>query len=155
DFFLSFHEEAGARVGFRLAVSLHEGPPKPLFKLVSSIPGKVLTAAQIAPDGETLTPMAGATTQLLGAGAFLVIEGHVGGAAEIKPSPTSEPPDDALTLAPDPQAALLGSSGFGFAIPQGLALDLSGQAAAAGPTVIDATPITTPADALAWRGIVV
>src|SRR5262245_21289123 len=124
-YILVFEDEAGTRVGFRLAISLHEGPQKPLFKLVSSVPGKVLTAAQVAADGETLTPMAGATTQLSGAGAWLVIQGRVGGAAEIKLSPNSDPPEDVLTLTLDPQAALLGSSGFGFAFPQGLALDLS------------------------------
>ena len=154
-FYLAFEEEAGTRIGFRLAVSLNEGPQKPLFKLVSSAPGKALIAAQVAPDGETLTPMQGATTQLLGADAYLVIQGRVGGAAEIKLSPNRNPPDDVLTLKLDPQAALLGSSRFGFAFPQGLALDLSDTAKANGPTVIDGTPITTPADTAAWRGIVV
>jgi len=155
DFVLTFQEEAGTRVGFRVAVSLNEGPQKPLFELVSSVPGKVLTAAQIAPDGETLTPLAGVTTQLLGANAFLVIQGRVSGAVEIRLSPSSALPDDVLILTLDPQAALLGSSGFGFAFPDGLALDLSDTAKANGPTVIDGTSIVTPADTPAWRGIVV
>ena len=42
---LTFDGPSGARTGFRLAVSLNEGPQAPLFKLVQGLPGHVLKAA--------------------------------------------------------------------------------------------------------------
>jgi hypothetical protein len=154
---LAFEGPAGSRTGFRLAVSLHEGPQKPLFKLLPGLAGQVLTAAEAktAADSEWLEPLVGATTQLGGAGVWLVLEGRAGGAIEIRLSPNSDPPDDVVTLALDPPAALLGSSGFGLSIPHGISFDLADQAVAPGSTVMDGTVINTPADTPSWRGIVV
>lgn len=148
---LSFDGPAAARTGFRLTVSLHEGPQKPLFKLLPDLAGRVLTAAQVktGPDSEWLEPLAGATTRLTGADIWLVLEGRANAAVEIKLSPNSDPPDDVITLELDPPAALLGGSGFGLSMDGGISLDRAESASppGAGPG--------TPAAAPSWQGIVV
>lgn len=154
---LTFKGPALARTGFRLAVSLHEGPQKPLLTFLPSLAGKVLTAAErvTGPDSEWLEPLAGVTTQLTGAGVWLVVEGQAGGAVSISLSPNSDPPDDVITLALDPIHALLGNSGFGLSIPNGVSFDFTDVAAVPGPTVVDGSALSTPADTPSWRGLVV
>lgn len=150
---LLFDGPSGARTGFRLAVSLHEGLAKPLFELIPNVVGRVLTPAKVAPDGESLIALGG-TTQLKGAGVWLVLEGRSDAAVEIKLSPNSEPPDDVIKLELDPPAALL-SGGFGISFPEGIFIDQAEQAVPPGRTEVNRTVINTPADTPSWRGIAV
>lgn len=148
---LAFEGPPNAYTGFRLAVSLNDGPQKPLFELLPGLAGQVMTAAQVknGPDSEWLEPLPGVTTQLTGTGVWLVLEGHENGAIAIKLSPNSDPPDDILTLGVAPPAALLGGSGFGLSMPAGVSLDQA--EAATAPGAAAGTPAATPS----WQGIVV
>ncbi|HKY29866.1 MAG TPA: hypothetical protein VJM12_18135 [Pyrinomonadaceae bacterium] len=152
---LLFDGPSGARTGFRLAVSLPDGP---LFTLLPDVAGRVLTAAEVktGPDSEWLEqPLVPTTTKLTGVGVWLVLQGRLDGTIEIKLSPNSDPPDKVITLKLEPPAALLGGSGFGLSFPEGISIDQADQAVAPGKTVVDGKVINTPADTPSWQGIVV
>src|SRR4051794_9663197 len=53
-YFLSFDGPVGARTGFRLAVSLEDGPARPLFNLIRKLPGHGLRPAKLSADGQSL-----------------------------------------------------------------------------------------------------
>ena len=152
-----------SRTGFRFALSLNEGPQKPLFNLVQSLPGHVLKAATRHPSGgdppedaEWLEEIPGAPpVALTGAEAWMVIRGKTGGSVEILISPNKFAPDDVIVLGLEPPTVLLGGTGFGLELTSGVAFDDADDAVPPGKTMIDGVAIDTPADQPAWRGIAV
>lgn len=153
-FVLSFEGGPGARLGFRLAVSLTEGPAQPLFGFLEKLPGQGLRAAErkTGNDREWLEAIPG-EVRLAGAGVWLVLSGRAGGSISLRLSPRSEAPDDVITLQLQPTTVLVGQSGFGLELPQGLVLDLAEDAAPAAGARVNGQPLATPADIPAWRGL--
>lgn len=153
---LGFRGPPGGRTGFRLAVSLSAGAPKPLFSLIEALPSRALTSAvrTVEGDSEFLTADGGSVS-LTGTDLFLVVEGTAGGGATLRLSPNREAPDDVVTLAVSPPTVLLGSSGFGFEFTHGLVVDLSDDAAPPARAAIDGVELATPADVPSWRGIAI
>ena len=147
-----------SRTAFRFALSLNEGPQKPLFKLVESVPGHGLKPAvkNTSADAEWLDEAVGAPpVALTGAEVWLVLRGKEGGSVEVLLSPNRDPPDDVVVLGLQPSTVLLGGTGFGLDVPNGIAFDDADDAIPPGQTVIDGVVIDTPADRPAWRGIAV
>lgn len=154
---LTLEGPAGAPTGFRLAVALNQGAPlKKLLKPLTGLAGHVLRGAEPKKQGaeEWLEPN-GAKAELAGAAVALVIAGRVGSEADVSLSPNYEGPDGVLTLRLVPEAVLVGDSGFGFSLPDGLTLDDSAEHAAPGTTRRSGVAVPTPPDEAAWRGIVV
>lgn len=148
--------EPGAPAGFRLAVSLSDGPAKPLFSLLEALPSRALTSAVRVVDADTETLVAdGGSVHLTGTDLFLVVEGVAGGTASLTLSPNRQAPDDVVTLAVSPPTVLLGSTGFGFEFTHCLVIDLADDAAPPSGAQVDRVAIPTPADAPGWRGIAV
>jgi hypothetical protein len=154
---LTFDGPSGARTGFRLAVSLSEGLPQPLFKWVQGLPGHALKAASkhTSADAEWLEEVPNTEVQLAGANVVLVLKGTSGGAIGVSLSPNMEPPDDVVVLGLQPTSVLLGGTGFGLDIEHGIAFDDSASHKPPGTTRIDGVVVATPADTDAWRGIAV
>ena len=157
DYVLDFTGPAGARTGFRLAVSLNEGPQKPLFTLLQKLPGHALKAAvrKTSPDGEWLEEVPGGKVELSCDTLWLVLRGSAGGSVDVLLSPNSDPPDGVVVLALQPSTVLLGGTGFGLEIPSGIAFDDADDAVPPGRTVVDGVTLDPPADKPAWRGIAV
>jgi len=153
DYFLSFDGPANARSGFRLAISLQDGAPRPLFNLVRALPSHGLVAATLAADGQSLTadPL-NPPVQIVGSGLFLVLQGQAGGGVRLSLSPNREAPDDVVVLQMQPATVLLGGTGFGFEFTQGIVLDLATDAGPAAGVVVDGVALATPADTPAWQG---
>ena len=157
-YFLSFEGAEGARTGFRLAISLEDGPQRPLFNLLRSLPSHGLVAAAIktSDDGEWLEadPAAG-DVQIVGQGLFLVLEGQVRGSATLRLSSNRQAPDDVVVLQVQPPTVLIGSTGFGFEFTHGIVIDLSSDARPADGVVVNGVPLATPADTPPWQGIAI
>lgn len=155
-YFLSFDGPALARTGFRLAVSLEDGPARPLFNLIRKLPGHGMLPAKLSADGQSLEadPAAG-DVQLAGRGLFLVLQGQVNGSVALSLSPNREAPDDVVVLQLQPPTVLVGGTGFGLHFTHGVVLDLADNATPADPVVVDGVTLATPADAPAWQGIAV
>ncbi|MGM9480621.1 hypothetical protein ACS5PN_05440 [Roseateles sp. NT4] len=155
-YFLSFDGPDGARTGFRLAVSLEDGAPRPLFNLARSLASHGLVAAALAADGQTLTKAEGnPPVQITGAGLFLVLQGQQGGSVALSLSPNREAPDDVVVLQVQPPTVLLGGTGFGFEFTHGIVLDFADEAGPAEGVVVDGAALATPADTPGWHGIAV
>lgn len=156
DYFLSFEGPALAPTGFRLAVSLEDGPARPLFNLIRKLPGHGLLPAKLAADGQSLEPdPAAGDVQLAGRSLFLVLQGQVDGNVALSLSPNREAPDDVVVLELQPPTVLIGGTGFGLHFTHGLVLDLADNATPADRVVVDGVTLATPADAPAWQGIAV
>lgn len=155
-YFLAFDGPADVRTGFRLAVSLEDGPARPLFTLIRKLPGHGLWPAKLSADGQSLeADPAASDVQLAGRSLFLVLEGQVGGSVALRLSPNREAPDDVVVLELQPPTVLIGGSGFGLHFTHGVVLDLADNATPADPVVVDGVTLATPADAPAWQGIAV
>lgn len=156
-YFLSLDGPAGARTGFRLAVSLEDGAaPRPLFNLLRTLPAHGLLAARLAADGQSLVADPGADpVQIAGRGLFLVLHGEAGGSVGLRLSPNREAPDDVVVLTLQPPTVLLGDTGFGFEFTHGIVIDLAEQSRPPDGVQIDGVVLVTPADTPAWQGIAV
>jgi hypothetical protein len=135
--------------GFRLWLRVAEvSPAKRLFTFTQGAAGAILKPAirQASVDEEWLDPAPGQVV-LKGAELAILVEGKAGAAATLRPAPTVGGVEGIVTLALDPPTVLLGETGFGLEIAGGVTLDESATAAAPGTT--------TPADSIAWRGIVI
>ncbi len=155
-YFLSFDGPVNARSGFRLAVSLQDGAPRPLFNLLRSLPSHGLVAATLAADGQSLTAdPANPPVQIVGTGLFLVLQGKAGGSMRLSLSPNREAPDDVVVLAVQPPTVLLGGTGFGFEFTHGIVMDFADDAGPVDGVVVDGVALATPADTPAWHGIAV
>jgi len=155
-YFLNFDGPVGGFTGFRLAVSLEDGPARPLFNLIRKLPGHGLRPAKLSADGQSLeTDLAAGEVQLAGRGLFLVLEGPVNGSVALRLSPNREAPDDVVVLELQPPTVLVGGTGFGLHFTHGVVLDLADNAAPANPVVVDGVTLVTPADAPPWQGIAV
>lgn len=156
DYVLTFDGPPIARTGFRLAVALEDGPARPLFNLIRTLPGHGLLPAKLSADGQSLEadPAAG-DVQLAGRSLFLVLEGKVNGSVALRLSPNRDAPDDVVVLELQPPTVLVGGTGFGLHFTHGVVLDLADNATPADPVVVDGVTLTTPADAPAWQGIAV
>ena len=155
DYLLSFDGPAGARTGFRLAVSLEEGPaPRPLFNLLRKLPSHGLVAARLSADGQSLEADPGAgDVQIVGLGIFLVLQGQIGDSIGVSLSSNLEAPDDVVVLAVQPPTVLLGETGFGLEFSHGLVFDFADNAGPADPVQLGGVVLSTPADAPTWQGI--
>lgn len=155
-YFLSFDGPPGGRTGFRLAVSLEDGAPRPLFNLLRALPSHGLIAATLAADGQSLAAdPANPPVQLVGQGLFLVLQGAVGGSVSLSLSSNREAPDAVVVLEVEPPTVLLGGTGFGFEFTNGIVLDFATNAGPSEGVQIDGVALATPADAVAWQGIAV
>jgi hypothetical protein len=156
---LTYSAAGGIRTGFRLAIALAEnGIAQPLFDLIEKIPGYGFVAAErkTDPDGsEWLEAAADPAVHLTGIDPALVITGKSGEPAHVLLAPSRDGPDGLLVLGLTPSTVLLGGTGFGLEITDGIAFDDTGDAVPAGKTLIDGEEISTPADNPAWRGIAV
>ena len=155
-YLLSFEGEPGARTGFRLAVSLNEGPQRALFDLIRKLPahGLVPAVKRSSATNEWLEAAPG-TVQMVGTGLHLVLQGQVNGSVELRLSPKREAPDDVIVLAVEPATVLIGSTGFGLEFTHGIVIDMAEQAAPAQPARVEGVVLATPADAPGWRGMAV
>jgi len=156
-YLLTFEGAPGAWTAFRLAVSLNEGPQRPLFNLLKKLPshGLVPAVKRSSPTQEWLEAAAGGSVQIVGSGLHLVLQGAVGGSVGLRLSPNREAPDDVIVLAVEPATVLIGSTGFGMEFTHGIVFDMADQAAPAQPARIDGVVLPTPADVPGWRGIAV
>ncbi len=156
-YLLVFDGDPGARTGFRLAVSLNEGPQRALFNLVKKLPahGLVPAVRRSSPTSEWLEAAAGGSVQIAGTGLHLVLHGQVGGSVGLRLSPNREAPDDVIVLAVEPASVFIGSTGFGLEFTHGVVFDMAEQAAPPQPARVDGVVLPTPADAPSWRGIAV
>ena len=142
--------------GFRLWLVLSDAAPaKPLFGFATGLAGSVLTPAVVtsAEGQEWLEPAAG-EVRLTGVAVALLVEGAGGTAATLRIVPGDGATGGMVMLGLEPSAVLLGSSGLGFELPEGLTIDASSDAAAPGTTTIDGNEIETEADDPAWQGLV-
>ena len=91
----------------------------------------------------------------------LLIEGKAGQAATLRFSPTVGEPAGIVEVQMVPPTVLIGSSGFGLEFvgsdgkPGGFVIDDASDAAPAGRTLINGTPVVTKADDPTWRGLAV
>ena len=145
-------EAAGS---FRLWLVLNAtDPAKKLFALAGGAAGAVLKPAVVKRDAkqEWLEETPGEVA-ITGLQVALLVEGKAGGAASVRLTPTDGEAEGLIHLALDPPAVLLGSSGFGLELTDGLWVDESASAGPPGATTIDGHPVTTPSDDDAWRGL--
>lgn len=136
--------------GFDLAFDLGAVPPvSRLSMMMAQVTGAALQPATSQQDanGEWLETGTGSST-LGGTAVVLVIEGRRGATSSMSLRPSMTEPAGIVQLTLDPQAALIGSSGFGLELSQGMLLDLSGSAAA---HVAPSGPFQT--DDPAWMGM--
>ncbi|MFC4169392.1 hypothetical protein [Teichococcus aestuarii] len=147
--------EAGPSFRFWLKVSALPGVRIP-FGFVAGAPGAALKPASRMSDGdrEWLVPAAGEVT-LEGAALSILVQGTAGGMARLRLTPAGEQAEGIVALALKPTAVLIGDTGFGLDLPQGLVLDDSTTAKAEGETRIGGQAVPVPADLPAWRGLVV
>ena len=118
--------------GFDLALDLGAVPPATRISMtMAQVTGAALQPAIPQQDADGVWLEAGTGSSTLGGTAVvLVIEGRRGATSSLSLRPSMTEPAGIVHLTLDPQAALIGSSGFGLELPQGLLLDLSGRAAA-------------------------
>ncbi len=158
-FTLTYTASGGVRTGFRVAIALAEdGIAKPLFDLIEKIPGYGFVAAtrKTDPDGsEWLEAAADPAVHLTGIDPALVISAKPGEPARVLLAPSRDGPDGLVVLGLAPPTVLLGGTGFGLEIVDGIAFDDTGDATPPGQTLIDGKVIATPADNPAWRGIAI
>jgi hypothetical protein len=142
---------------FRLWLILSDAPPaKKLFSFATGAAGAVLTAASAHADGkeEWLEP-AGGDVAIVGAAVTLLIEGRSGEIATLSLSPTDGQPRGIVVLGLEPPQVLLGTSGFGLALPNGFVIDDSSDAAPPGQTTLNGEVVVVKSDDPAWRGLAV
>ncbi len=156
---LTYTAAGGIRTGFRLAIALAEnGIAQPLFDLIEKIPGYGFVAAtrKSDPDGSEWLEAAGdPAVHLTGIDPALVITGKSGEPAHVLLAPSRDGPDGLIVLGLAPPTVLLGGTGFGLEIVDGVAFDDATDASPPGQTLIDGAVIATPADNPTWRGIAV
>lgn len=142
---------------FSLWLILSDAPPaKTLFAFAAAAPGAVLTPATVQSDGkQEWLEAVGGDVSITGAEVALLIEGKAGGTAAMRLTPTDGKPDGLIQLALNPPAVLLGSSGFGLELADGIWIDESTTAAPPGQTIIDGHPAVPPppSDDVTWRGL--
>jgi len=134
---------------------------KAVFEFIAGLPGHIFKQATLQHDDaegtEWLEAVPGDVPATLeGVRISLLIAGRSGQAASMKLSPTDEGPEGMVTLTLVPPTVLIGSSGFGFQIPDdatGIVIDDTVEAAPPGTTVLNGQIVATPADDIAWRGI--
>ncbi len=155
---LTYTSAGGALSGFRLAVALAEtGFAQPLFEFIEKVPADAFLAAarQTDTDGSEWLQATGAAVTLTGVDPALVVTGSVDTPAHVLLAPSRDGPDGLLVLNLAPPTVLLGGSGFGLEIGDGIAIDDTGDAAPPGTTIIDGVPVPTAADDPAWHGLAV
>jgi len=144
---------AGFRLWLRLASA---APAAKLFSFVQGLGGAVLKPAIGRTQGEEewLEATAG-EAMLTGTDLALLVEGQAGDRARMRLTPNVGEPDGVVTLQLEPSTVLIGDTGFGIELPDGLTLDDSDTAVAPGSVVLLGETLTTPADSPIWRGIAV
>src|SRR5262249_50009680 len=124
------------------------------FDFLATVPGYALTGATVQIAGSTTRLVAAGDVRLEGANLSLLIRGKAGSIADMILTPASGGPDGIVKLDFVPDAVLLGGSGFGLRLPNGVVLDFSPNASAPGASIIAGTPQQTPADQDPWQGVV-
>ena len=140
---------------FRLWLILSEAAPAAtLFAFAGGAVGEALTPAALRTEGdrEWLDPVAGEVT-LAGAGVALLVEGEAGGSARMRLTPGDDQPDGLVRLTLEPSTVILGSSGIGLELADGVWIDESATAGPPGSTTIGGEVQAVPSDAPAWRGL--
>jgi hypothetical protein len=149
---------------FWLVLADHE-QVKFVFDFVRGVPGLALTGAQASVDADgvvTLTAVAGKPVLVsksaeAGAalGPALLISAPSGAPATIRLTPDTDSTAGTVRLGLQPDTVMFGTSGIGFSLPDGLALDDSTEAAVPGQGAPELTPplAILPADEPAWRGL--
>jgi len=148
---------------FRCWVVLNSAPPlKKVFDFAAGAAGVVFTAAKYesSNDEERLVATPG-DVSISGLAIALLIEGKAGQAATLRFSPTVGEPAGIVEVQMVPPTVLIGGSGFGLEFvgsdgkPGGFVIDDASDAAPAGRTLINGTPVVTKADDPTWRGLAV
>lgn len=155
---IPFHLVTDQAAGtFRLWLVLSDTPPaKKLFRFATGLAGTVLTPATVVTgDGkEWLEATGGGDVTLTGVAVAILVEGTAGEEARLRLVPTDGQPDGLVPLGLEPPTVLLGGSGFGLQLPDGVTIDESGTEVAPGQTVIAGSVRQIDADEPAWRGLV-
>src|SRR5262249_23068113 len=111
---------------FRCYLKLSETlPVAPAFDFLATVPGYALTGATVQIAGSTTRLVAAGDVRLEGANLSLLIRGKAGSIADMILTPASGGPDGIVKLDFVPDAVLLGGSGFGLRLPNGVVLDFS------------------------------
>jgi hypothetical protein len=154
---MPFHLVADDAAGtFRLWLTLSDAAPaKKLFGFATGLTGTVLAPATVAiGDGHEWLEASGGEVVLTGVAVAILVEGMAGAEATMRLVPTDGQPGGLVTLGLDPPAVLLGSSGFGLELPDGVTIDESATEVAPGQTVIAGHVRQIDADIPSWRGLV-
>ena len=133
-------------------------PAKAVFGFVEGLPGRGLIPAVVRTDGPTTwleADPAADPAVLTGLEVALLVEGSPGSQARLRFTPTDGAVDGIVALELEPPTVLLGDSGFGLELSQGLVLDDTDKAVPPGHTKLEETVIRTKADEAEWRGLVV
>jgi hypothetical protein len=153
---IPYHLLVGDDGSFRLWLIVSATPPAArIFAFAVGAAGAVLRPATVMHEGaeEFLVEAPGEVT-LTGVAATLLIEGRPGSTATLGLTPTDGAPRGLITLGLDPPTVLLGGSGFGLELPDGITIDDTTAAAAPGQTVIAGQVQPTGADRADWTGVV-
>jgi hypothetical protein len=150
---LTLEGPPNARTGFRLGIELTKQGESgtPVFGMVAKLLGHVLVPAVLktAAGKEWLEadPANAGPVRLAGLSPALVIKGREGQEAVRTVAPTVEGPDGIVRLTLVPATVLLGQTGFGFQVGEGVIVDDSTDDA----VVLPGQPTEVPS----WRGLLI
>lgn len=150
---LTFEGPPNARTAFRLGVQLTKQGESgtPVFRMLATLPGHALVPAVLktAAGKEWLEPdpVNAGPVRLAGLDPALVIKGREGQEAVKTVAATVEGPDGIVRLTLAPATVLLGQTGLGLQVGEGVIVDDSTDDAVVLPG--------QPAEAPAWRGLLI